>query len=236
MGYPTSILSTVTCSCSLYIKRSLLSLLVLIAVYQPVSVNDCSSTYTGRQEDRKVTFPQNVGELWIQKSFIKYLPLFVLSITSYQTLPRNMPSHRVSYMPHYGDGYRSMPRNSMAQRDSICSMSPSLYDQLLGSSAPDKRRSMRDDTMWQLYEWQQRQAYTRQPGLYNNMSSPKTMINLSEHAAPNRSIPPSPSHGSLSMYNTYSPMRSYNMNDVSSPNYRRDLSLDRRQRPMNKVS
>ncbi|XP_056244212.1 pleckstrin homology domain-containing family A member 5-like isoform X18 [Seriola aureovittata] len=163
------------------------------------------------------------------------------SITSYQTLPRNMPSHRVPYMPHYGDGYRSMPRNSMAQRDSICSMSPSLYDQALGPSPVDKRRSMRDDTMWQLYEWQQRQAYCRQPGLYSNMASPKTMINLSEHAAPSHSIPPSPSHGSLSMYGGYSPMRSYNMNsahsEVSSPIYRRDMSIDRRHRPqVNKLS
>ncbi|XP_059190429.1 pleckstrin homology domain-containing family A member 5-like isoform X2 [Centropristis striata] len=154
------------------------------------------------------------------------------SITSYQTLPRNMPSHRVPYMPHYGDGYCSMPRNSMAQRDSICSISPSLYEQALGPSGTDKRRSMRDDTMWQLFEWQQRQAYTRTPGLYSNMASPKTMINLSEHAAPSHSIPPSPSHGSLSMYGGYSPMRSYNMNnarsEVSSPIYRGDM---RRQRP-----
>ncbi|XP_065813150.1 pleckstrin homology domain-containing family A member 5 isoform X6 [Labrus bergylta] len=157
------------------------------------------------------------------------------SITSYQTLPRNMPSHRVPYMSPYGDGYCSMPRNSMAQRDSICSMSPSLYDQALGPSTVDKRRSMRDDTMWQLFEWQQRQAYTRQPGLYSNMASPKTMINLSEHAAPSHSIPPSPSHGSLSMYGGYSPMRSYNMNsarsELSSPIYRRDMSIDRRHRP-----
>ncbi|KAE8296136.1 Pleckstrin-like proteiny domain-containing family A member 5 [Larimichthys crocea] len=91
-------------------------------------------------------------------------------------------------------------------------MSPSLYDQALGPSPGDKRRSMRDDTMWQLFEWQQRQAYTRQPGLYSNMASPKTMINLSDHTAPSHSIPPSPSHGSLS--------------DV-----RRDLSIDRRHRP-----
>ncbi|XP_074488640.1 pleckstrin homology domain-containing family A member 5-like isoform X14 [Sebastes fasciatus] len=157
------------------------------------------------------------------------------SITSYQTLPRNMPSHRVPYMPHYGDGYCSMPRNSMAQRDSICSMSPSLYDQAMGPSG-DKRRSMRDDTMWQLFEWQQRQGYPpRPPGLYSNMASPKTMINLSEHAAPSHSIPPSPSHGSLSMYGGYSPMRSYNMNsarsEVSSPVYRGDMSIDRRHRP-----
>ncbi|XP_049429775.1 pleckstrin homology domain-containing family A member 5-like isoform X13 [Epinephelus fuscoguttatus] len=157
------------------------------------------------------------------------------SITSYQTLPRNMPSHRVPYMPHYGDGYCSMPRNSMAQRDSICSISPSLYDQALGPSSVDKRRSMRDDTMWQLFEWQQRQSYGRPQGLYSNMASPKTMINLSEHAAPSHSIPPSPSHGSLSVYGGYSPMRSYNMNsarsEVSSPIYRGDMSIDRRHRP-----
>ncbi|XP_056271699.1 pleckstrin homology domain-containing family A member 5-like isoform X3 [Pseudoliparis swirei] len=157
------------------------------------------------------------------------------SITSYQTLPRNMPSYRVPYMPHYGDGYCSMPRNSMAQRDSICSMSPSLYDQALGPSPVDKRRSMRDDTMWQLFEWQQRQGYTRPPGRYGDMASPKTMINLSDHAAPSHSIPPSPSHGSLSMYGGYSPMRSYNMNsarsEVSSPIYRGDVSIDRRHRP-----
>ncbi|XP_055011644.1 pleckstrin homology domain-containing family A member 5 isoform X2 [Boleophthalmus pectinirostris] len=157
------------------------------------------------------------------------------SVTSYQTMPRNMPSHRVPYMPQYGDGYRSMPRNSMAQRDSICSMSPSLYDQALGPSPADKRRSMRDDTLWQLYEWQQRQAYNRHSGLYSNMASPKTMINLSDHAPPSHSIPPSPSHGSLSMYGGYSPMRSYNMStarsELSSPVYRRDMGMDRRLRP-----
>ncbi|CAL9696841.1 unnamed protein product [Knipowitschia caucasica] len=158
------------------------------------------------------------------------------SVTSYQTMPRNMPSHRVPYMPQYAEaGYRSMPRNSMAQRDSICSMSPSLYDQALGPLSGDKRRSMRDDTLWQLYEWQQRQAYTRHSGMYSNMASPKTMINLSEHAPPSHSIPPSPSHGSLSMYGGYSPMRSYNMSsarsEVSSPVYRRDMSMDRRLRP-----
>ncbi|XP_076026753.1 pleckstrin homology domain-containing family A member 5-like isoform X2 [Genypterus blacodes] len=157
------------------------------------------------------------------------------SITSYQTLPRNMPSHRAAFIPHYGDGYRSMPRNSMAQRDSICSMSPSMYEQALGPSSGDKRRSMRDDTMWQLYEWQQRQAYVRPPGLYGNMASPKTMINLSDYAVPSHSIPPSPSHGSLSMYGGYSPLRSYNMagsgrSEVASPVYRRDMSIDRRQR------
>ncbi|XP_062277625.1 pleckstrin homology domain-containing family A member 5-like isoform X3 [Scomber scombrus] len=174
-------------------------------------------------------------EQWVRTQRVRNQDDDTRSITSYQTLPRNMPSHRVPYMPAYGDGYRSMPRNSMAQRDSICSMSPSLYDQALGPSPNDKRRSMRDDTMWQLYEWQQRQAYCRPPGLYSNMASPKTMINLSEHAAQSHSIPPSPSHGSLSMYGGYSPMRSYNMSsarsEVSSPIYQRDMSIDRRQRP-----
>ncbi|XP_037109704.1 pleckstrin homology domain-containing family A member 5-like isoform X16 [Syngnathus acus] len=157
------------------------------------------------------------------------------SITSYQTLPRNMPNHRMPHVPHYGDGYRSMPRNSMTQRDSICSMSPSLYDQHSGLPMADKRRSVRSDTMWQLYEWQQRQAHTRAPPMYGHMASPKTMINLSEHAAPTYSIPPSPSHGSLSMYGGYSqPPRSYNMSsarsEMASPIYQRDLSMERRQR------
>ncbi|XP_061677862.1 pleckstrin homology domain-containing family A member 5-like isoform X1 [Syngnathoides biaculeatus] len=155
------------------------------------------------------------------------------SITSYQTLPRNMPNHRMPHVPHYGDGYRSMPRNSMAQRDSICSMSPSLYDQALGPSIADKRRSIRSDTMWQLYEWQQRQAYGRPPGIYGHMASPKTMINLSEHAAPSYSIPPSPSHGSLSTYGGYTQPRSYNMSsarsEIASPIYERDMSISRRQ-------
>ncbi|XP_061138077.1 pleckstrin homology domain-containing family A member 5-like isoform X3 [Syngnathus typhle] len=157
------------------------------------------------------------------------------SITSYQTLPRNMPNHRMPHVPHYGDGYRSMPRNSMTQRDSICSMSPSLYDQPSGLPMADKRRSVRSDTMWQLYEWQQRQGHTRAPPMYGHMASPKTMINLSEHAAPTYSIPPSPSHGSLSMYGGYSqPPRSYNMSsarsEMASPIYQRDLSMERQQR------
>ncbi|KAJ8261868.1 hypothetical protein GJAV_G00159370 [Gymnothorax javanicus] len=156
------------------------------------------------------------------------------SITSYQTLPRNMPSHRTQVIPHYPEGYRTLPRNSAMRPDSICSMSPSVYDRMLGPSPADKRRSMRDDTMWQLYEWQQRQAYTKQgplPSAYGTLPSPKTMINLSEHAA-HTSIPPSPSHGSLAHYQGYSPLRSYpNMNtrsEVSSPVYRGDVSIERR--------
>ncbi|XP_076125471.1 pleckstrin homology domain-containing family A member 5-like isoform X1 [Alosa pseudoharengus] len=171
------------------------------------------------------------------------------SVSSYQTLPRNMPSHRPPVaMPMYADGYRTLPRNSLARPDSVCSISPSLYDRMLGppaASTPgagmDKRRSMRDDTLWQLYEWQQRQAYVRHPHhppqrpahqLYGGMPSPKTMINLSEHTGP--SIPPSPSHGSLYQAG-YSPLHAYNAgssrSELSSPVYGRgDLSMDRRHR------
>ncbi|XP_057693475.1 pleckstrin homology domain-containing family A member 5 isoform X8 [Corythoichthys intestinalis] len=173
-------------------------------------------------------------EQWVRTQRGRALDDDTRSITSYQTLPRNMPNHRMLHMPHYGDSYRSMPRNSMAQRDSICSMSPSLYDQALGPSPADKRRSVRSDTMWQLYEWQQRQSYSRPPGIYGHMASPKTMINLSEHAAPTYSIPPSPSHGSLSMYGGYPRPRSCNMSsarsEIASPIYQRDMSIDRRQR------
>ncbi|KAF0029307.1 hypothetical protein F2P81_018412 [Scophthalmus maximus] len=90
------------------------------------------------------------------------------SITSYQTLPRNMPSHRPQIVPRYPEGYRTLPRNSMMRPDSICSMVGSVYDCALGPASTttvttaEKRKSMRDDTMWQLYEWQQRQAFSRQ--------------------------------------------------------------------------
>lgn len=167
-------------------------------------------------------------------------------------------------MPLYADGYRTLPRNSLARPDSMCSISPSVYERVLGPPPPqapmagagagmDKRRSMRDDTMWQLFEWQQRQAYVRQHHhphqqqqqqqraghhLYGGMPSPKTMINLSEHAGP--SIPPSPSHGSL-YQSSYSPLHAYNASssrsELSSPVYGRgDLSIDRRLRgQLNKV-
>uniref|UniRef100_A0AAY4C902 Pleckstrin homology domain containing, family A member 5 n=1 Tax=Denticeps clupeoides TaxID=299321 RepID=A0AAY4C902_9TELE len=163
------------------------------------------------------------------------------SVTSYQTLPRNMPSHRAPVVSPYAEGYRTLPRNSIARPDSMCSMSPSIYEHVLGpapsssTAAPmDKRRSMRDDTMWQLYEWQQRQAYARvqHHAPYGTMASPKTMINLSELAGP--SITPSPSHGSLSLYQSYSPLRGYNASsprsELSSPFYRADVTADRRSR------
>uniref|UniRef100_A0A3B3T9P0 Pleckstrin homology domain containing, family A member 5 n=1 Tax=Paramormyrops kingsleyae TaxID=1676925 RepID=A0A3B3T9P0_9TELE len=149
------------------------------------------------------------------------------SILSYQTLPRNMPSHRTPVVARYPEGYRTLPRN-VARPDSVCSVSPSLYER---PPVAEKRRSLRDDTMWQLYEWQQRQAYSRQ-GPYGTLPSPHTMVNLSEHAG--ISIPPSPSHGSLAPPRSYSPLRSYTVgsrSEVTSPVFRGEMSLDRRRRP-----
>ncbi|MBN3315810.1 PKHA5 protein, partial [Atractosteus spatula] len=174
-------------------------------------------------------------EQWVRTQRVRGQEDETRSITSYQTLPRNMPSYRAQVIPHYPEGYRTLPRNIGARPDSICSISPSVYDRALGPLGPDdKRRSMRDDTMWQLYEWQQRQVYTKQGpmGGYGTLTSPKTMINISDHAS--HSIPPSPSHGSLALYQGYSPLRSYNMgsrSEVSSPVFRGDITIDRRHRP-----
>uniref|UniRef100_A0A8C7DG73 Pleckstrin homology domain containing A5 n=1 Tax=Oncorhynchus kisutch TaxID=8019 RepID=A0A8C7DG73_ONCKI len=170
-------------------------------------------------------------EQWVRTQRVRNQDDDTHSIMSYQTLPRNMPSHRAPpAMPHYGDpGYRTLPRNSMARPDSICSMSPSMYDQAmglgLGLSSADKRRSMRDDTMWQLYEWQQRQAYT--PTRYDWVLFGKVTVTTPS--------PPSPSHGSLSMYGGYSPLHfSYNpsssRSEVAFPVYRGDVTIDRRHR------
>ncbi|MEQ2172924.1 Pleckstrin y domain-containing A member 5, partial [Goodea atripinnis] len=77
-----------------------------------------------------------------------------------------MPSHRAQMVPCYPEGYRTLPRNSMMRPESICSVAGSVYDRALRPvstiSTAEKRKSMRDDTMWQLYEWQQRQAFSRQ--------------------------------------------------------------------------
>ncbi|XP_026568700.1 pleckstrin homology domain-containing family A member 5 isoform X5 [Pseudonaja textilis] len=151
-------------------------------------------------------------------------------IISYQTLPRNMPSHRAQVVPRYPEGYRTLPRNSKTRPDSICSVTP-LYDKTLGSlPAEEKRRSMRDDTMWQLYEWQQRQFYNKQTTLtrHGTLSSPKTMINISDQAM--HLIPTSPSHGSIAGFQGYSPQRNYR-SEVSSPVQRGDVTLERRHRP-----
>ncbi|NXR63629.1 PKHA5 protein, partial [Rhadina sibilatrix] len=151
-------------------------------------------------------------------------------INSYQTLPRNMPSHRAQVLPRYPEGYRTLPRNSKTRPESLCSVAPSAYDRAVGAvSAEDKRRSMRDDTMWQLYEWQQRQFYNKQTTLsrHSTLSSPKTMINISDQTM--HSIPTSPSHGSLAGFQGYSPQRTYR-SEVSSPVQRGDVTIDRRHR------
>uniref|UniRef100_A0A8C8FQJ2 PH domain-containing protein n=1 Tax=Oncorhynchus tshawytscha TaxID=74940 RepID=A0A8C8FQJ2_ONCTS len=167
------------------------------------------------------------------------------SITSYQTLPRNMPSHRAQIVPRYPEGYRTLPRNMLSRPESICSVAGSVYDRALApTSNSDKRRSMRDDTMWQLYEWQQRQAFSRQgpppPGHYGTLPSPKTMGNISVHQGVAHSIPTSPSHGSLALYHTFSPPGQHRRDnppgstrsEVSSPVFRGDqtMTIDRRHR------
>ncbi|NWI97969.1 PKHA5 protein, partial [Pitta sordida] len=151
-------------------------------------------------------------------------------IISYQTLPRNMPSHRPQVLPRYPEGYRTLPRNSKARPESLCSVTPSSYDRAMGPvTAEEKRRSMRDDTMWQLYEWQQRQFYNKQTTLtrHSTLSSPKTMINISDQTM--HSIPTSPSHGSIAGFQGYSPQRTYR-SEVSSPVQRGDVTIDRRHR------
>ncbi|XP_067162522.1 pleckstrin homology domain-containing family A member 5 isoform X5 [Apteryx mantelli] len=151
-------------------------------------------------------------------------------IISYQTLPRNMPSHRPQVLPRYPEGYRTLPRNSKARPESVCSVTPSAYDRTVGpATAEEKRRSMRDDTMWQLYEWQQRQFYNKQTTLtrHSTLTSPKTMINISDQAM--HSIPTSPSHGSIAGFQGYSPQRTYR-SELSSPVQRGDVTIDRRHR------
>ncbi|KAM7022430.1 pleckstrin homology domain-containing family A member 5-like isoform 3-T3 [Passerculus sandwichensis] len=150
-------------------------------------------------------------------------------VISYQTLPRNMPSHRAQVLPRYPEGYRTLPRNSKTRPESLCSVAP--YDRAMGPvSAEDKRRSMRDDTMWQLYEWQQRQFYNKQSTLsrHSTLSSPKTMMNISDQTM--HSIPTSPSHGSIAAaFQGYSPQRTFR-SEVSSPVQRGDVTIDRRHR------
>ncbi|XP_036992470.2 pleckstrin homology domain-containing family A member 5 isoform X2 [Artibeus jamaicensis] len=154
----------------------------------------------------------------------------VRGVISYQTLPRNMPSHRAQVVARYPEGYRTLPRNSKTRPESICSVTPSTHDRaVVGSGAEEKRRSMRDDTMWQLYEWQQRQFYNKQGTLprHGTLTSPKTMVNISDQTM--HSIPTSPSHGSIAAYQGYSPQRTYR-SEVSSPIQRGDVTIDRRHR------
>uniref|UniRef100_A0A3B5AVV5 Pleckstrin homology domain-containing family A member 5-like n=1 Tax=Stegastes partitus TaxID=144197 RepID=A0A3B5AVV5_9TELE len=188
-------------------------------------------------------------EHWVRTHRTRGLDDDTRSVTSYQTLPRNMPSHRAQIVPRYPEGYRTLPRNSMMRPESICSVAGSVYDRALCPasnttvSTAEKRRSMRDDTMWQLYEWQQRQAFSRQSlaqptavGHYGTLPSTKTMGNISEHAVAH-SIPTSPSHNSLALYSTFSPPRqqptpnpSSSHSEVSSPVFAGDSTLDRRHR------
>ncbi|XP_049422994.1 pleckstrin homology domain-containing family A member 5-like isoform X3 [Epinephelus fuscoguttatus] len=187
-------------------------------------------------------------EHWVRTHRTRGLDDDTRSVTSYQTLPRNMPSHRAQIVPRYPEGYRTLPRNSMMRPDSICSVAGSVYDRALrpASTNPittaEKRKSMRDDTMWQLYEWQQRQAFSRQSlaqptavSHYGTLPSTKTMGNISEHAVA-LSIPTSPSHGSLALYSTFSPRQQVAHNpssthsEVSSPVFKGDVTLDHRHR------
>ncbi|KAM6306987.1 pleckstrin homology domain-containing family A member 5-like [Podargus strigoides] len=151
-------------------------------------------------------------------------------IMSYQTLPRNMPSHRPQVLPRYPEVYRTLPRNSKTWLESPCSVMLSAYDRAIGPViAEEKQRSMRDDTMWQLYEWQQRQFYNKQTTLtkHSTLSSPKPMINISDQTM--HSIPTSPSHGSIAGFQGYSPQRTYR-SEVSSPVQRGDVTIDHRHR------
>ncbi|XP_049639729.1 pleckstrin homology domain-containing family A member 5 isoform X2 [Suncus etruscus] len=145
-------------------------------------------------------------------------------VVSYQTLPRNMPSRRGPPAPHCPEGYRTLPRNSKTRPESICGAGPCSHDK-----PEDKRRSLRDDTMWQLYEWQQRQFYNKQGTLprHGTLTSPGTMVNLADQ--PLHPVPTSPSHGSLATYQAYSPQRAYRT-EVSSPLQRGDVTVDRRHR------
>ncbi|KAM4569931.1 pleckstrin homology domain-containing family A member 5-like isoform 4-T4 [Odontesthes bonariensis] len=188
-------------------------------------------------------------EQWVHTHRARGLDDDTRSVTSYQTLPRNMPSHRPHLVPRYPEGYRTLPRNTGMRPDSISSVAGSVYDRALHPvctttvNTAEKRRSMRDDTMWQLYEWQQRQAFSRQSlaqpsavGHYGTLPSTKTMGNISEHTMA-QSIPTSPSHGSLALYSTFSPPRQQvphnpgsTQSEVSSPVLRGDGTLDRRHR------
>lgn len=141
-----------------------------------------------------------------------------------------MPSHRAQILARYPEGYRTLPRNSKTRPESICSVTPCGHEKT-GPGAEEKRRSMRDDTMWQLYEWQQRQFFHKQSTLprHSSLGSPKAMVRGSEQTMP--SIPTSPSHGlAAAAYQGFSPQRTYR-SEVSSPIQRGDVTIDRRNRP-----
>ncbi|XP_032761385.1 pleckstrin homology domain-containing family A member 5 isoform X2 [Rattus rattus] len=168
-------------------------------------------------------------EQWIKVQKGRGLEEEPRGIISYQTLPRNMPSHRAQILARYPEGYRTLPRNSKTRPESICSVTPSGHEKT-GPGAEEKRRSMRDDTMWQLYEWQQRQFYHKQSTLprHSSLSSPKAMGKVSDQTM--HSIPTSPSHVPAAAYQGFSPQRTYR-SEVSSPIQRGDVTIDRRHRP-----
>lgn len=168
-------------------------------------------------------------EQWIKVQKGRGLEEEPRGIISYQTLPRNMPSHRAQILARYPEGYRTLPRNSKTRPESICSVTPSGHEKT-GPGAEEKRRSMRDDTMWQLYEWQQRQFYHKQSTLprHSCLSSPKAMGKVSDQTM--HSIPTSPSHVPAAAYQGFSPQRTYR-SEVSSPIQRGDVTIDRRHRP-----
>ncbi|XP_037059920.1 pleckstrin homology domain-containing family A member 5 isoform X22 [Peromyscus leucopus] len=167
-------------------------------------------------------------EQWIKIQKGRGLEEEPRGVISYQTLPRNMPSHRAQIVARYPEGYRTLPRNSKTRPESICSVTPSGHEKS-GPGTEEKRRSMRDDTMWQLYEWQQRQFYHKQSTLprHSCLSSPKAMVKVSDQTM--HSIPTSPSHGSVAAYPGFSPQRTYR-SEVSSPIQRGDVTVDRRHR------
>ncbi|XP_026643750.1 pleckstrin homology domain-containing family A member 5 isoform X9 [Microtus ochrogaster] len=167
-------------------------------------------------------------EQWIKVQKGRSLEEEPRGVISYQTLPRNMPSHRAQIVARYPEGYRTLPRNNKIRPESICSVAPSGHEKA-GPGTEEKRRSMRDDTMWQLYEWQQRQFYHKQSTLprHSCLSSPKAMGKPPDQMM--HSIPTSPSHGSVAAYPGFSPPRTYR-SEVSSPIQRGDVTVDRRHR------
>ncbi|XP_075838535.1 pleckstrin homology domain-containing family A member 5 isoform X20 [Microtus pennsylvanicus] len=167
-------------------------------------------------------------EQWIKVQKGRSLEEEPRGVISYQTLPRNMPSHRAQIVVRYPEGYRTLPRNNKIRPESICSVAPSGHEKA-GPGTEEKRRSMRDDTMWQLYEWQQRQFYHKQSTLprHSCLSSPKAMGKPPDQMM--HSIPTSPSHASVAAYPGFSPPRTYR-SEVSSPIQRGDVTVDRRHR------
>ncbi|CAO2607071.1 Pleckstrin homology domain-containing family A member 5, partial [Lemmus lemmus] len=167
-------------------------------------------------------------EQWIKVQKGRSLEEEPRGVISYQTLPRNMPSHQAQIVARYPEGYRTLPRNNKIRPESICSVAPSGHEKA-GPGTEEKRRSMRDDTMWQLYEWQQRQFYHKQNTLprHSCLSSPKAMGKPPDQVM--HSIPTSPSHGAAAAYPGFSPPRTYR-SEVTSPIQRGDVTVDRRHR------